>query len=73
MVTAMDDFIGNVTEELKANGLYDNTIIIFISDNGGAVNLGASNAPLKGGKGEIYEGGIRTPSFVHSPLLKQSQ
>ena len=71
MVTAMDDAIGNLTEVLKANEMFDNTIIIFISDNGGIANLGggASNYPLKRGKGSFYEGGVRTPAFVHAPNL----
>ena len=71
MVTAMDDAIGNLTDVLKANEMFDNTIIIFISDNGGIANLGggASNYPLKRGKGSFYEGGVRTPAFVHAPNL----
>ena len=71
MVTAMDDAIGNLTEVLKANEMYDNTIIIFVSDNGGMATLGggASNDPLKRGKGSFYEGGLRTPAFVHAPNL----
>ena len=73
MVSAMDSLIGNLTQELKDNNLYENTIFIFISDNGGALNEAASNLPLREGKGTVYEGGIRTPSFVHSPLLKLSE
>ena len=71
MVTAMDDAIGNLTEILKANDMYDNTIIIFVSDNGGMEYLGggASNDPLRNGKGSFYEGGVRTPAFVHAPNL----
>jgi arylsulfatase A-like enzyme len=49
MVTAMDDFIGNLTAELKAKNIYENSVILFISDNGGdEINGGASNDPLKG-------------------------
>jgi arylsulfatase B len=73
MVTAMDDMIGNITKELKNSGLYDNSVIIFFSDNGGSDNGGASNLPLKGDKGTFYEGGIRTPAFIHAPkFLKKS-
>jgi arylsulfatase A-like enzyme len=55
MLAALDDSIHNVTEALKARGLYNNTIIVFASDNGGAVQgppqTGAmNNHPLRGGK-----------------------
>ncbi len=74
MVTAMDDFIGNITKELQDSNLYENSIILFISDNGGNEKFGgASNDPLRGQKGQVYEGGVRTPSFIHSPLLSRSQ
>ena len=72
MVTAMDDAVGNITEILKANELYDNSIIIFVSDNGGQaagrINV-ASNYPLRADKGTFYEGGVRTPAFIHAPSL----
>ena len=72
MVTAMDDAIGNITETLKVNELYENSIIIFVSDNGGQAagrNSGASNYPLRADKGTFYEGGVRTPAFIHAPNL----
>ncbi len=64
MISSMDENIGKVITELKRLGLYDNTIIIFTSDNGGlstAEGSPTSNLPLKAGKGHLYEGGIRTP------------
>ena len=69
----MDDAIGNITTSLKENGLYENTVIVFVSDNGGNLLEGASNYPLRGMKGFNYESGTRTISFVHSPLLKKTR
>ncbi|XP_033124000.1 arylsulfatase B-like isoform X2 [Anneissia japonica] len=69
MMACMDEGIGNVTEALKANGIYDNTIIIYTTDNGGPVWNSAYNWPLRAFKGSLFEGGIRGVGFVHSPLL----
>ena len=73
MVSAMDEGIGNITRVLKESGQDKNTIVVFTSDNGGRVNciMGeetfSSNYPYRGGKKSLYEGGIRTPTFVWSP------
>jgi len=65
MVSAMDDAIGQVLAKLRAAGLEENTLIFFFSDNGGPTEVnGSSNAPLRGVKGEVREGGIRTPFFI---------
>jgi arylsulfatase A-like enzyme len=64
MIASMDDAIGSVLAKLAACGLEERTLIFFLSDNGGAQGkrwTGASNAPLRGGKGETFEGGIRVP------------
>jgi len=55
-VTCMDDAIGKVVQKLEKLNLADNTLFIFTSDNGGG-----DRTPLKGGKGNLYEGGIRVP------------
>lgn len=64
MTWAVDRGIGQVIDKLKETGKYDNTLIFFLSDNGGAHDNQSSNYPLKGFKGNKYEGGIRVPFFV---------
>jgi len=61
LIEQVDDSIGRVISSLKENGLYNNTFIIFTSDNGGQTGVGANNGPLRAGKGTMYEGGIRVP------------
>ena len=67
-----DDGIGNIISKLKAKGIYENTIIYFLSDNGGrsSIPIGPEqkiprNFPLRGGKGSMYEGGLRVLSLIH--------
>ena len=71
MITAMDEAIGEVVSKLKEVGLYENTIIAMLGDNGAPVQMFNSNSPFRGSKGSDYEGGTRTAAFIHSPLLKQ--
>lgn len=68
MLSALDDANRIVIDALKDNNMWDNTLFIFASDNGGASStLPGRNYPYRGAKHTNHEGGIRTPSFVYSP------
>lgn len=64
LVEHLDDGIGRVIKALKASGQYENTIIVFSSDNGGHLPSEASNGNLRGGKIDMYEGGIKVPTCM---------
>jgi len=68
MTSALDDAVGSIVDAIKANGLEDNTLVIFLNDNGGPIYTGVqSNGPLKLGKLFLFEGGIRVPMILHWP------
>ncbi|MBM3847761.1 MAG: sulfatase, partial [Verrucomicrobia bacterium] len=75
MVEAMDLAVGKVLAKLDELGLRENTLVIFTSDNGGlstSEGWPTSNLPLRGGKGWMYEGGIREPLLVRWPAVVKS-
>jgi arylsulfatase A-like enzyme len=69
MIRGLDRGVGTVLDALKANGLADNTLVIFTSDNGGAgyIGLPEINKPFRGWKATFFEGGLHVPFFIRWP------
>jgi len=63
-VEHLDSQVGRVMEYLEASNLMDNTLVVFTSDNGGALRFAQSNGKLRGGKQDMFEGGIKVPAFM---------
>ncbi len=85
MLAVVDEGVGEIIKQLEENGLRENTVIFFMSDNGGANNAknfisnepeqfyyGANNGGLRGHKGSVFEGGIRVPACMSWPEGIQS-
>lgn len=71
LIEQMDAGIGEVIATLQQTGLDQNTLVIFTSDNGGQINVGANNGGLRDGKQSMYEGGIRVPTCFVWPGMIQ--
>lgn len=67
MVYAVDRGVGRIMKTLKEHDIEDDTLIVFLSDNGGKILQAANNAPLQDDKGSAKEGGIRVPMFMYWP------
>lgn len=64
MMVALDESIKNITQKLKQENKWDNTLILFLTDNGGQPFYGASNYPYRGSKNSVYEGGAKGIAFL---------
>lgn len=80
MIENLDFNVGRIINHLKKIGKYDNTLIVFTSDNGGYLGnangrngVVTTNAPLRSGKGALYEGGIRVPLLIKTPGNTKNQ
>ena len=67
MSVSLDDGVGRVMEALDAQGLSENTLVIFLTDHGGDPVYGGSNLPYRGDKATLFEGGIRVPCIMRWP------
>jgi len=65
MMLALDEGVNNVTDTYKSLGIWDDTLLVFASDNGGNLRLIGNNWPLRGGKSSNYEGGVRATAFFY--------
>ena len=73
LVAGVDEGIGKIVKVLEEHEQLDDTIIIFSSDNGGVPYAGSLNYPLRGSKATLYEGGVRSPGFIHAPTIFQKK
>ncbi|XP_077995161.1 arylsulfatase B-like [Glandiceps talaboti] len=74
MISAMDDAVGNLVTSLQIHGMWENTLFIFTTDNGGPANPtnAGNNWPLRGSKGTLWEGGTRGVAFVRGNMLERT-
>ncbi|XP_052789577.1 arylsulfatase B-like [Mya arenaria] len=69
MVACMDEAVGNITEAMTKRGFWDDTVLVFTTDNGGEIAAGGNNYPLRGWKHSLWDGGMHAVGFVHSKLI----
>lgn len=69
MALALDEAVGTVVDALVRVGFWNNTLLLFHSDNGGNLNAAGNNLPLRGGKFSLFEGGTRATAFISGPVV----
>ena len=72
LVAGIDEGVGKITELLTKYDMLEDTIIAYSSDNGGVPYAGALNYPFRGAKGTAWEGGVRSPGFIHAPKILEN-
>lgn len=68
-----DSAVQRIVDQIDSNGMFDNTYVVFASDNGGCIYNGGRNTPLQGSKSTLYEGGTKVDAFIYSPQLLSAQ
>ncbi|XP_077994473.1 arylsulfatase B-like [Glandiceps talaboti] len=72
MVTMLDDTVGRLVQALKERGMWEDTLLIYLNDNGGPFGFGA-NWPFRGAINTPFEGGVRTPGFIHGSMVEKTR
>lgn len=70
MVSVVDESFKNVTDALRRANMWNNSIVVWTTDNGSPIQVAGSNKPLRGGKGTNFEGGVRVPGFVTGGFVR---
>ena len=73
MVQYLDDAVGRLVDQFKSKGMWENTLVWFMSDNGGPIYVGGNNYPLRGGKYSEFEGGVRVSAFFSGGVVPEAR